>query len=68
MGKLQSSSRVGFPEINARPEPIVFVVAGLKGFAAEQALTHTAAAAVIAENEGGGETMQGLAVVFGQFT
>lgn len=51
--EFDASSRIGFPEVDARTEPIVFVIAWLKRFASKQSLTNLSAAAVIAEDEGG---------------
>jgi len=48
-----------FPEVDAGAEPIVIIVAGFEGCPGQQSLTDATVAAVVAEDEGGGEAMQG---------
>ena len=59
LGKLEPAQRIRFPEVDARSEPIVIVVAGREGRARQQSLADALVAAVIAEDESRGEAMQG---------
>ena len=65
-GEFQAALRVGFPKIDAGAEPIVFVIARLKGLTFEQAFANFTVAAVITKNEGCRKAMQELAVMFGK--
>jgi hypothetical protein len=43
--------RVGLPEVNSRPQPIVVIAAYLKGFAGEHSLSDFTTTSMIAEQE-----------------
>jgi hypothetical protein len=50
--KLNASSRVGLPEIDAFSEPVVCIFAWAKWIAIQQAVSNGFAAAMISEDEG----------------
>jgi len=56
-GKRQAAPRIGLPEIDPRPQPVVGVVAVLEGLSGHQPVADPAITTVIAENEGRGQTM-----------
>jgi hypothetical protein len=65
--EIQTSPRIGLPEVNSRAKPIILVIARLERFASEEPLSHVAIAAMVAKDERGRETVQGLTVVLGKF-
>lgn len=67
-GEFNSTLRIGFREVDARAEPIVFVIAWLKRFAGKPPLANLLAAAVITKDGGCRKAMQGLAVLFRELT
>ena len=53
----QGSIWIGFPEVDARTEPVVIVLAEAKRLVCKQTLACIPIAAVIPQNEGGGKAM-----------
>jgi hypothetical protein len=65
--KIQTSPRIGLPEVNSWAEPIILVIARAERVAHEEPLSHVAVAAMVTKNERGRETVQGLTVILGEF-
>jgi hypothetical protein len=57
-GEVEPAKRVGFPEINPRPQPVIIVVALFEGLAAQDSFANGLLASVVAENETRSELMQ----------
>jgi hypothetical protein len=56
-GPLIGSIWIGFPEINARTEPVIGIFASLKRLVVEKFLAYILIAAVVSQNERCGKTM-----------
>ena len=56
-GKFQAAQGIGLPKVDTRPKPVVIVIAGLEGFAAQEALAHFAVTAVIPQNKPRGQSV-----------
>ena len=64
--EIQTSLRVGLPEINPWTQPIIVVVARAEGVPSEKPLPDPAVATVIAKNKRRSETVQWLTVVLSE--
>ena len=67
MREIQTSLRIGLPEINSWTKPIILVVAWAERVAAQEPFSDLPVATVIAKYEYRRETVQGLAVILGEF-
>ena len=68
--ELHAPLRIRFPEVDPGTQPVVIVVAHLKGFTAKQCFSDGAVATVVAEYKAGREPVQSrlVAVVLGELT
>jgi hypothetical protein len=60
-GPLIGSIWIGFPEVNARTEPVIGIFASLKRLVVEKVLAYILIAAVVSQNERCGKTMHPVA-------
>lgn len=57
-GEVETTKRVGFPEIDPRTQPVIIIIALLERLASKNSLANGFVAAVVAENETRSELMQ----------
>jgi hypothetical protein len=57
-GEIETTKRIGFPEIDPRTQPIIVVIALLERLSQQDSFAHGLLASVVAENETRSELMQ----------
>jgi len=57
-GEVETTKRIGFPEIDPGAQPIIVVIALLEGLARQNPFAYGLLASVVAENETRSELMQ----------
>lgn len=68
MGELQTTERIGLPEVNAFAQPVVIVLAEVKLLVQQELFGYGFVAPVITKDEGCGKSMHELAIVFAGIT